>query len=209
MKKPLLYLVRHGSTTDSNKNIFRGQRDAALDKKGFSDAHALKDFFKKKEWHRIFCSPMTRAIQTATIICDDQADYQPETTPGLEPWNIGVMTGAFKTPKNKEKMEHFITNPEDAPKNGESLREFEHRVWPLLASGVELGWKQGKPCIAVVHSSLIHSFNHLMQGVNHEDKAVKPGGVVEVFMEDGEIFHEPVFKAATDEDSSLDPKNAS
>jgi broad specificity phosphatase PhoE len=208
MKKPLLYLVRHGSTTDSSKNIFRGQRDSALDKKGFSDAHSLKDFFKTKEWHRIFCSPMTRAIQTATIICDDQADYQPETTPGLEPWNIGEMTGKPKTPENKIRMEHFIEKADEAPKGGESRNEFEHRVWPLLASGIELGWKQGTPCIIVVHSSIIHSLNHLMEGENHEDKAVKPGGVMEVFMEGGEIMHEPILKASTD-DSSLDPKNAS
>src|SRR5271168_3580690 len=196
MKKPLLYLVRHGATVDSAKNIFRGQHDAALNKKGFSDAHILKEFFKTVEWHRIFCSPLTRAIQTATIICDDQSDYQPETTPGLESWDIGAMTGAVKTPKNKEKMEYFITNPDKAPEGGESRHEFEHRVWPLIAAGIELGWKQGTPCIEVVHSSLIHALNHLMQGEKHEDIAVKPGGVVEIFMEDGEIFHQPIFKVA-------------
>ncbi len=209
MKKQLLYLVRHGSTTDSAKNIFRGQRDSALDKKGFSDAHSLKEFFKDKEWHRIFCSPMTRAIQTATIICDDQSDYQPETTPGLEPWDIGIMTGTYKTEKNKEKMEHFISSPDEAPKDGESRHDFEYRVWPFLAAGIELGWKQGVPCIIVVHSSIIHALNHLMEGEEHEDIAVKPGGVVEVYAEDGEIFHKPILKAALQDDGSLDPKNAS
>lgn len=209
MKKPLLYLVRHGSTTDSAKNIFRGQRNASLDKKGFSDAHSLKDFFKKKEWHRIFCSPLARAIQTATIICDDQADYQPEVTPGLESWNIGVMTGKFKTPENKKKMKHFVENPDEAPKDGESRHEFEQRVWPLLAEGIELGWKQNLPCIIVAHSSIVHSLNHLMQGESHEDLAVKPGGVMEVYLEDGEIFHGPVVKASKEDGGELDPTNAS
>ena len=209
MKKPLLYLVRHGSTTDSAKNIFRGQRDAALDKKGFSDAHSLKDFFKKKEWHRIFCSPMMRAIQTATIICDDQADYQPETVPGLEPWDIGIMTGAYKNEANKAKMKQFVDNPDTAPKDGESRHEFERRIWPLLAAGIELGWRQGTPCILVVHSSIIHSFNHLMEGEDHKDVSVKPGGIVEVFLSDGEIYGTPIFKEAKEDDGSLDPKNAS
>jgi broad specificity phosphatase PhoE len=208
VKRPLLYLVRHGSTTDSAKNIFRGQRNAALDKKGYSDAHELKAFFETKKWHRIFCSPLARAVQTATIICDDQNDYQPEPTEGLESWNIGDMTGKTKTPENIKKMKHFIDNPDDAPKDGESRHEFEKRVWPFLAAGIELGWKQGVPCVIVVHSSIIHSANHLMQGENHEDVCVEPGGVVEFYFEDGEISHKPIFKACTD-DSSSDPKNAS
>jgi len=209
MKKILLYAVRHGSTTDSGKNIFRGQRDSALDKKGFSDAHALKDFFKDKEWHRIFCSPMTRAIQTATIICDDQEDYQPETTPGLEPWAIGdELTGAFKTPKNKKKLTHLVSHPDEVPEGGECRHEFEYRVWPLLAAGIELGWKQGKPCIEIVHSSVLHALNHLMEGEDHENIAVEPGGVVEVYLEDGEIYHHPVLKTSKD-DSTLDSRNAS
>jgi broad specificity phosphatase PhoE len=208
MRKTLLYLVRHGSTTDSGKNIFRGQRDSALDKKGFVDAHSLKDFFKNKEWHRIFCSPMTRAIQTATIICDDQAEYQPETTPGLEPWDVGELTGQIKNEANKKKMEYFVEHPNITPKDGESLEDFQRRIWPIIANAIELGWKQGVPCVVVVHSSIVHSFNHLIEGVNHEDKAVNPGGVMEVYFEDGEIKHEPVLKETSD-DSSLDSKTIS
>ncbi len=151
---------------------------------------------------------MMRAIQTATVICDDQADYQPEKTDGLEPWDIGIMTGKIKTPENKKKMEYFIEHTDEAPKDGESRNEFEHRVWPIMAAGIELGWSQDVPCIIVVHSSLIHAFSHLMEGNSHKDGAVEPGGVVEVYFEDGEIKHRPILKAGTD-DSSMDPKNAS
>lgn len=208
MKKPLMYLVRHGSTTDSGKEIFRGQRDSALDKKGFLDAHTLKDFFARKEWHRIFCSPMTRAIQTATIICDDQSEYQPETTDGLEPWNIGFLTGLPKNKENRAKMDFYINNPSETPQGGESRRDFERRLWPLLAEAIQIGWQQEVPTIVVGHSSVIHSLNHLMDGENHTEVAVKPGGVVEVYFDDGEIRHRPIFKAGTD-DSSFDPKNSS
>lgn len=207
-KKTLAYFVRHGSTTDSAKNIFRGQRDSALDKKGFVGAHDLKDFFKDKEWDRVFCSPMMRAIQTATIICDDQEDYQPEKTDGLEPWNIGEMTGKAKTPENKKIMQGYIENADESPEGGESRHEFEKRVWPILSNAIQMGWKQGKPPIVVVHSSIIHSLCHLLEGERHENVAVEPGGVVEVYFDDGEILHRPVFKKGSD-DSSLDPKNAS
>ena len=205
MKRPLLYLVRHGSTTDTKLNIFRGNRDSALDKKGFLDAHALREFFEKKEWDRIFCSPMTRAIQTATVICDDQSEYQPETTDGLEPWRIGFLTGLPRNEENGAKMKHFVDHPEIAPDGGESLRDFEHRIWPLLAQGIQLGFDNDKPPIIVAHSSVVHTLNHLLEGENHRDVAVKPGGAVEVYLEDGEISHRPIFRAGSD-DSSFESK---
>jgi probable phosphoglycerate mutase len=201
MKRPLIYLARHGSTTDSKLHIFRGQRDSALDKNGFVDAHTLKDFFARKEWHRIFCSPMTRAIQTATIICDDQADYQPETTDGLEPWDIGFLTGLPKNEENSAKIKYFEKHPEEAPENGESLREFEQRIWPLLAEAITIGYEQGVPCVVVAHSSIVHSLCHLLVGPDHEEVAVKPGGVIEVYMKDAEILHRPIFKSGHDDSS--------
>lgn len=207
MKKPLLYLVRHGSTIDSKLKIFRGNRDSALDKKGFLDAHTLKEFMERKEWHRIFCSTLTRAIQTATIICDDQADHQPETIDGLEPWHIGFLTGLPKNDENKTKMAFYIENLDKVPEGGESRRQFEARVWPVLAELIQIGWEQGLPCIAVAHSSIVHSLNHLLEGENHKDVAVKPGGVVEVYFEDGEIRHRAIFKAGTD-DSSFESKQS-
>lgn len=202
MKKPLLYVVRHGTTTDSGQNIFRGARDSALDKQGFLDAHKLKDFFLEKEWHLIFCSHMTRAIQTATIICDDQAEYQPITTVGLEPWNIGTeLTGAPKNAVNKKRMDFYIDNPNETPKGGESRHDFEYRVWPVLAEGIELGWRQGIPPIIVGHSSIVHSLSHLVNGEDHHEVAVKPGGVVEVYLEDGEIDIRAIFKSGKDDSS--------
>jgi len=144
---------------------------------------------------------MTRAIQTATIICDDQADYQPETVEGLEPWNIGALTGLPKNEENIKKIEYFDEHITEAPEGGESIEQFQERIWPLLAEFIELGWKQGIPCIVIAHSSIIHSLNHLLEGRDHDEMAVKPGGVIEVYMEDGEIKHRPIFKAGLDDSS--------
>jgi broad specificity phosphatase PhoE len=208
MKRPLLYVVRHGSTTDSGKKIYRGQKDSALDKEGFRDAHVLKEFFKDKEWDQIFCSRTTRTIQTATVICDDQSEYQPQVLDGEEPWNIGSkLTGAPKNKTNQALMDFYVNNPDEVPEDGESRHEFEHRVWPILAFLIELGWKNGKPAIDVTHSSVIHSLNHLLEGESHPRMAVKPGGVIEVYLEDGEILHRPIFKPGTD-DSSFESKNS-
>jgi broad specificity phosphatase PhoE len=190
---------------DSKLKIFRGQRDSALDKAGFRDAHVLREFLDQRPWHRIFCSPLTRAIQTATIICDDQGNHQPETTDGLEPWNIGFLTGLPKNEANKDKMNYFVEHPKEVPEGGESREDFEHRVWPLMAEAIQLGWIQDTPCVVVAHSSLVHALNHLMEGENHKDVATKPGGVVEVYLDGSEIKHRAIFRAGTD-DSSFEAK---
>jgi broad specificity phosphatase PhoE len=205
MHKSLLFLVRHGTTMDSKLKIFRGQRDSALDKAGFRDAHVLREFLDQRPWRRIFCSSMTRAIQTATIICDDQEDNQPETTDGFEPWNIGFLTGLPKNEANRAKMDYFVEHPEEGIEGGESRREFEHRVWPLIAEAIQLGWIQDCPCVIVAHSSVIHALNHLMEGESHKDVAVKPAGIVEVYLDGSEIKHRAIFRPGTD-DSSFEAK---
>ena len=206
MNKPLMYLVRHGRTTDSDMNIMRGQRDSVLDKEGFLGAHELKDFFMELDWHRIFCSKMSRSIQTATIICDDQEDYQPEIIHGLEPWDVGQITGQPKNKATSTKVEYLDEHPwaqpgatEEFP--GESIYQFQARVWPILAAGIQLGWEQGVPCIMVAHSSIVHSLNHLLIGYEHDDISVDPGGVIEVYFHDGEILHRPIFKEGKDDSS--------
>jgi phosphoserine phosphatase len=208
-RKPLLYLARHGTTTDSHLNIFRGQRNSVLDKKGFLDAHDLKDFFEEREWKRVFCTEMARAVQTATIICGDQDDCHPETVAEMEPWNIGWLTGQPKNAENKKWIQYYNEHLSEAPEGGESIYEFEGRVWPLLVAMIQTGYEQGVPCVCVAHSSIVHTLNHLLVGhQNHKEIAVKPGGVIEVFMQDGEILHEAIYKKSSDDSSFAKGKEA-
>jgi broad specificity phosphatase PhoE len=90
----------------------------------------------------------------------------------------------------------------EIPQDGESIYQFEARTWPLLAAMVQLGWEQGVPCICVAHSSIVHTLNHLLNGhVDHAEVAVDPGGVIEVFFENGEIMHAAVFRGGNDDSS--------
>jgi alpha-ribazole phosphatase len=200
MRKTLFWLARHGSTTDSGKGIFRGQRNSALDKEGFLDAHEQKEFFAKKKWHNIFCSTLTRALQTATIIVDDRKDEEPIPHPGLKPWDVGYLTGKDKKKYGKE-MQYFIDNPYEVPEDGESEDQFQKRVHPLLGDAMRIGLEQDEPCIVVSHSSVIHALSHLLYGDRHKDASVNPGGILEIYLEDGEFKSRPALKEGTDDSS--------
>lgn len=198
--KTLLWVARHGTTTDSGKNIFRGQRNSALDQKGFTDAHELHKFFSDKDWHRVFSSDLIRAVQTAIVLVGDRTDEIMQPVIGLRPWDIGYLTGKPKQ-AYYEDMNWFIDHPDEVPERGESRNQFERgRVHLLLAEAIEMGEK-AKPPIIIGHSSVVHSLSHLIYGEKHKDLAVKPGGVIEVYLKDGEIEARCVLKAGKDDSS--------
>ena len=172
-----------------------------LDRKGLNDAHELKEFFSDKDWKNVFMSNMTRSIQTAKIIADDRTDEVTEPIRSLRPWDIGYLTGKDKK-KFQPDMKVFIDNPDMRPQDGESLSEFQDRVNPLFIEAIEIGLV-GEPPILIGHSSVIHALAHLLWGKEHPPLAVKPGGAIEVFIDDeGEINAREAFKPGKD-DSSL------
>lgn len=201
MNTTLLYLVRHGTTTDSHKGIIRGDRNSMLDREGFGDAHKLKVFFASREWKNIFTSDMTRAIQTAVIIADD--DRKSEVRPPLQnlrPWDVGYLTGKDKKVYGKD-VTVFVENPDMRPQGGETRNEFFGRINPLLIEAAEMGL-HGIPPIVVGHSSVIHALAHLLWGEGHPPLAVKPGGVIEVFVDKkGRIDARPILKPGVDDSS--------
>jgi broad specificity phosphatase PhoE len=211
MSKNLVILCRHGSTTDSNLNILRGQRNSALDKQGFLDANKQKDFCKKLAWQYIFCSDLTRAKQTADIIIDGKPGERPGIVPNLRPWNIGCLTGLDKD-KAGPKMQHYIDHPEEVIPDGESMAQFEQRVFPLFGEAMALGIA-GIPPILIMHSSLIHVLGHLLTGEreDHPEAAVNPGGIVMVYLDDdGEFQTKAVLKKGHDDSSfAADKKSTS
>ena len=129
------------------------------------------------------------------------------TIPGLKPWNIGYLTGKSKKDYGKD-MQAFIDHPDWIIQDGESRDEFEQeRAHPLLIEAIQLG-EEGDPPIIIGHSSIIHALNHLLRGDGHEI-AVKPGGVVEIYEDHGEIDMRAVFKPGKDDSSYATKQQAS
>ena len=201
---PLIWIARHGTTTDSNKKIFRGNRDSMLDRQGFLDAHELKEFFSNKTWKHLVCSDMTRSIQTATIIGEPR-DETPIVLKDLDPWHIGYLTGKDKK-QFKPDMEVFIEHPDMRPQDGETRNEFFGRTNPLFIAFMYLAIRQGAPVLmGGTSSSVIHALAHLLWGEGHPPLAVEPGGVIEVFLtKKGQIDARPVLKPGKDDSSFAD-----
>ncbi|WP_445371287.1 histidine phosphatase family protein [Methylomonas sp. HW2-6] len=65
--RPLrIYLARHGQSALNLQQRLSGQADTQLSSKGLEQAQALADVLKQETLSAIYCSSLTRAIQTAS-----------------------------------------------------------------------------------------------------------------------------------------------
>lgn len=67
-RHPRVLLVRHGRTALNAANLLRGRLDPELDDVGLAEVGALADALAVRRPVRVVCSPLRRAVQTATAI---------------------------------------------------------------------------------------------------------------------------------------------
>lgn len=63
-----LILVRHGETESNIRGTYCGWTDAPLNDKGVSQAREAARKLRDTEFDAVFCSPLSRAVNTAQII---------------------------------------------------------------------------------------------------------------------------------------------
>ena len=67
-KATRIYMVRHGATKLSTEDRFAGAVDVELSENGKFQAERLAERLADDSITAVYCSPMTRTIQTATIL---------------------------------------------------------------------------------------------------------------------------------------------
>jgi broad specificity phosphatase PhoE len=191
-KEVLVYMVRHGTTELNEQNCFRGPLDPDLDGAGWRDAHALAYYFEPIDMSAIVYSPKKRARHTAELIKRER-EIPFFSNLGLQALDVGHLAGQKRTPETEAEIQYHCDNPDIPIKGGESLNCFRDRVRPLIQNGVQLAMEYGKPVVIVAHSSLVHETGEMFNG-DHSSTLVKPGGVAAVYIVDGELKAEPIFK---------------
>jgi probable phosphoglycerate mutase len=65
-----IYIVRHGETDSNVAHLIQGHTDTPLNENGRAQARAIKDKIASLKIDVCFCSPLSRARETASIIFD-------------------------------------------------------------------------------------------------------------------------------------------
>lgn len=189
--KTVLYVIRHGRTAYNQKGLFRGEADIPLVEEGIKDAEDARNEISDIEPAFIVTSDKKRAVQTAKILAKG-SEVEPEITSELRAWNLGKFSGQPKNKENLKELEQYITDPSKKVPEGESLDDFRNRILPVLADCFEHATRVGVGYV-VAHSSVIHELGNQLYK-DHKSLVVKPGGIVVVGFDNGEISAERIFK---------------
>jgi broad specificity phosphatase PhoE len=187
-----VYVVRHGRTVLNANNSFRGNANPPLDEVGLKQADTVADLFKDVPLSHIFCSDKQRATKTAEII--SQAKGGPvHQSVSLRALNVGNFSGKPRNPESEAELQSYLDDPDCCIPGGESLNDFRARIRPCLQEAIDLYAECGVPPMLVAHSSVVHEIGNIATG-DHKSVLVEPGGAIAVYVKNGKITAQPIFK---------------
>lgn len=204
MLRPVSYFIRHGDTDANDQDIFRGDVDFKLNKKGQKQADELVPFFAGRKFSAAYTSTRSRAKQTiAPLMRAKRMKATP--TEDLESLDTGVMAGLPKNETNLQIMKHFQENPKETIPGGEKVRTFRNRVDAELMAIIRRGEDGPSPTVAATHGSVLKELSRIITG---DMKAVRvgPGGVIGVYRNSNgytlRALHKPVDGSEEDKPGS-------
>ena len=90
-----LIIVRHGESSANVEGRLQGQRDYPLTRRGRAQAEALARWSERVglSWDAAYCSPLSRAKETAEIISGLRGSVPPVVCPDLMEFEAGALQG--------------------------------------------------------------------------------------------------------------------
>lgn len=130
-----IYLIRHGEITQSAPRRFVGQTDLPLTDRGRAQMAAVAAFLEGRGVRRLFCSPLSRCMESARIM-GAAFGLEPEPVPDLREISLGSWEGLTV----EEVRERFPGRYEARGRNmagfrppgGESFADLQRRAWPAF-----------------------------------------------------------------------------
>lgn len=159
MSTMTLYLIRHGQTEWNRLHRLQGTNDIPLNENGLAVARATALGMKEAglTFDRIYSSPLSRAYETARILCPDQ---EIEIDDRLREISFGNLEG---TPYGA-----VADLPMPAP-GGEDCLEVQVRVMACLREITADPINQGKRVLVSAHGAAIRSVMMALKGFPREE----------------------------------------
>jgi broad specificity phosphatase PhoE len=160
--KIVILLIRHGNTKFNKEKIFRGHTDIPLDDAGLDQAEKTGKLLSNINISNIYCSPLSRAVQTAKKISANQKKpVEVIEEKGFLDLSFGDWEGkSFEEAQDEypEIYNTWVRTPHltNIP-GGETLTQAKERSWKAL-NGIVEGYKgkDGLQIFAVVSHRVIN-----------------------------------------------------
>lgn len=151
-----LFLVRHGATTLTAEDRFAGSTDVALSDEGRQQAIRLGARLADDRIAAVYCSPMRRTLDTATLAAQPHA-LSPVTRPGLREIDHGHWEGLTRREVEERFGDEYARWEADpftmAPGGGECGVDVMARALPVVRAIVEA--HEGENVLVVSHKATI------------------------------------------------------
>ena len=130
-----LYLVRHGATPLTAEDRFSGSENVHLSEEGHAQVNRLAERLKDDEIHAIYCSPLDRTLETASLIAKPH-QLTPITRDAFREISHGHWEGQSRKEVEEKFPEEYAAWEADpftfAPEGGESGISVLARALPVL-----------------------------------------------------------------------------
>ncbi len=200
----LLYLVRHGETDWNRTHRIQGSTDIPLNQTGRDQASRAAGLLARREWDGLYSSPLSRALETATIIGDGLGLGEPVQLPELVERNYGEAEGLT----DRQVMRRY---PGSTPVPGrESREEVAARVMPALLALAE-AHEHGRLILAT-HGAVIRTVLMVVGAPVERGVAITNGSIHSFRHAGGTLelkeFDDPIeFESVQAGDEDLDEQN--
>ncbi|MDA8773755.1 2,3-bisphosphoglycerate-dependent phosphoglycerate mutase [Chlamydiia bacterium] len=175
-----LILIRHGQSVWNHENRFTGWVDVPLHINGVNEARRLHSYIAEKEIHAVFCSALTRSLQTALVVLEghkysplimhEDKRYQTKLrdnqiplfrSPQLNERHYGIYQGLIKRDVKDDVGDELFLNIrrgyETRPALGESLKDTQERVRDYIDTTIYPMIDQPKTYLIVAHGNSIRA----------------------------------------------------
>ena len=167
--RTILYLLRHAATEANLARPARlqGRRhDPPLACLGVRQAEATRDFLTSQSIQHCYCSPLRRAVQTASIVAAPHG-LEPRPLEALTECDVGRWEGLdWQTIRylDAENYQRFMLNPaEHGYPGGESFADVYRRVAPVLDELLRI--HAGEGVLVVAHHVVNRTYLASLMGL--------------------------------------------
>jgi broad specificity phosphatase PhoE len=166
----VLYLIRHGATEAnlSSPPRIQGRRsNPPLARLGVRQAEATRDFLAIRPIDHCYCSPLLRAVQTATIVASPHG-LSPVSLPALTECDVGRWEGldwATVRARDPEGYQRFHGNPAAfGYPDGESIAQVHERAAPAIDELLRV--HAGESILVVAHHQVNRAYLAALLGID-------------------------------------------
>jgi 2,3-bisphosphoglycerate-dependent phosphoglycerate mutase len=174
---PVMYIFRHGQSTDNAEFIFSGWRDSDITQKGVEQAEVLAPKLKDKNIGMLVSSDQIRAIRTMEItIAQNEVAKKLEIIkdPRIKERGYGLLEGHSKLELylwNEKLLHAFRRGYDVVPPEGESLKMVCARVKEFCDEIIPLIKKTSVNVAISCHGNSIRGFRKYFEKLSDQETA--------------------------------------